>query len=57
MDEEDLLCYRDEVFTSLCSSELKEVILEALDARIGRDDRIDFAKVEGGEISTGEIDA
>jgi len=56
MPEEDLDSYRDEGSISLCSGDLKEVILEALDARIGRSDRIAFAVVEGGEINTGEID-
>ena len=55
MLEEDLQPYRDDVATSMCDTVVKEIILEGIDSRLQRKERIDFAVVEGSEIREGEV--
>ncbi len=43
MLEEDLHPYRDEVATSMCDTVVKEIILEGIDSRLQRNERIYFA--------------
>ncbi len=54
MLEDYLQPYRDEVATSMCDTVVKEIILEGIDSRLQRNERIHFAEVEGSEIREGE---
>lgn len=50
MEEHELTPYRDFVSTSLVCDEVKELIIEGVDSRLNRDDRVDVAIAAESEL-------